>query len=255
MRFARALVRPPSASFADGLKRIDQGAPSLALIQHRHYCDALVECGLAISMLAAEDGLPDATFVEDTAIVHRDSALLTIPGAAQRRDEVSSIGAALSAQGLDVEAMSAPGTLDGGDVCETGPIAFIGLSERTSADGAQQLASWFNARGVEVRIVDIRHMGSILHLKSGLAWLGDGRLLVIDELAPHAAFADLECVVVPAQERYAANAVRVNDRVLLASGFPRTEQLLRDLGYRPLLLEMSEFAKMDGGPSCLSLRY
>lgn len=253
----RAIVRLPGANFADGLTNAAPGAPDFAraLDQHAAYRDALVRCGLELTILPADPAHPDGTFVEDAAVLAAGAAMITRPGAPSRRGEIDAIRAALADLGVAMSAIDPPGTLDGGDVCDTGEHVFIGISERTNAHGAAQLAEWFAAFGRQVWQVDIRALGSILHLKSGVAELGDGCLLLIDELAAQPAFAAFDRIVVDADEAYAANAVRINDHVLLASGHPRLEERLVRAGYRTLALDMSEFAKMDGGLSCLSLRF
>jgi dimethylargininase len=256
-RFTHAIVRLPGDNFADGLTREDLGTPSLAraLEQHASYCQALRDCGLALTTLPANPAHPDGTFVEDTAILLPEGAILTRPGADARRGEVAAIAEALRAHYPTSARIEAPGSVDGGDICEAGRHVFIGLSHRTNEAGAAQLARWLASFGYTSSTVDVRKIDSILHLKSGISWLGDGRLLVIDELAGHPAFAGFGVVRIDAEEAYAANAIRVNDTVLIASGFPRLQARLEALGYRCLPLAMSEYAKMDGGLSCLSLRF
>lgn len=256
-RFTRAIVRPPAANFADGLTRVDLGTPShaLALAQHAAYCRALTACGLELLVLPTDPVHPDGCFVEDTAVLLAEGAMLTRPGAESRLAEVEGVRAPLAGVYPALACITAPGTLDGGDICEAGRVVFIGLSPRTNAEGAAQLAHWLRGLGYEPRIVSIHGIDSILHLKSGLSWLGEGRLLVIDALAARPEFADFSRVRVDDDEAYAANAVRVNDHVLIASGFVRVEARLRALGYSPMPLAMSEFEKMDGGLSCLSLRF
>ncbi len=257
MQFTRAIVRPPPASFADGLTRMDLGVPSLplALEQHAAYCRALQSCGLTLIALPADPAYPDSCFVEDTAVLLPEGAMLTRPGADSRRGEVEGIRASLANAWPVLARITEPGTVDGGDICEAGRVVFIGLSPRTNAEGAAQLAQWLRGLGYEPRLVSIHGIDTILHLKSGLSWLGDGRLLVMGALAGHPEFADFERVVVDDDDLYAANAVRVNDRVLVAAGFPRVEAQLRALGYSPLALDMSEYEKMDGALTCLSLRF
>ena len=148
----------------------------------------------------------------------------------------------------------APGTLDGGDVCQAENHFFVGLSERTNEAGGQQLAELLAQFGYTSSFVDIRKIGRLLHLKSGLAYLGDNRLIVTEALG-HEAFPDYELIHVSSNEEYAANCIRVNDHVLLASGYQSFAQRLKELGYQIIALEMSEFQKMDGGLSCLSLRF
>jgi dimethylargininase len=154
-----------------------------------------------------------------------------------------------------VDQIVEPGTLDGGDVCEAGEHAYIGISHRTNADGAGQLARWLAARGVTSSTVDIRSMDSILHLKSGIAYIGDNTLVAIEELAERPGLRPHRIVRVPAGEEYAANCLRLNDRLLVAAGYPKTAAALELLGYRLETLDMSEFRAMDGGLSCLSLRF
>jgi dimethylargininase len=169
--------------------------------------------------------------------------------------EVVSIKETLSRLYPRIASIREPGTLDGGDVCEAGNHFFIGLSERTNEAGAGQLAEWVTPYGYTSSFVDIRTMKDILHLKSGLAYLGDNLLVVIKALAKRGEFRGYEIVRVNADEGYAANCVRVNDYVLVAAGYPVFERRLRGLGYKTIPLDMSEFQKMDGGLSCLSLRF
>jgi dimethylargininase len=154
-----------------------------------------------------------------------------------------------------VRAVSHPGTLDGGDVCEAEGHFFIGLSERTNEEGAAQLAAFLSEEGHRSTFVDIRGISGFLHLKSGVAYLGNGRMALVGALGKERAFAGFEAIPIPEGDEYAANCVRVNERVLLAAGYPRTEVLLRRLGYSVLTLDVSEFRKMDGGLSCLSIRF
>jgi dimethylargininase len=251
-----AIVRPPGASFAAGITTAGLGAPDLelALAQHRAYCAALVECGVEVESLPADDRFPDSTFIEDTAVLVPGCAVLTRPGAESRRGEVDGTSEALGRRFTRLEAIAPPGTVDGGDICETSACVLIGISERTNPEGAAALARLLAASGVESRRLDVRGSG-LLHMKSGLTDLGDGRLLVSRQLSGREELAGFATVEVEPVEEYAANAVRVNGRVLIAAGFPRIAGTLRRLGYAPLPLEMSEFRKMDGGLSCLSLRF
>ncbi len=255
--FRRALVRPPASNFADGLTTVDLGVPDFetALAQHERYCEALERCGLALTRLPPDFRYPDSTFVEDTAILTGGVAILTRPGAPSRQGEVAAIEESLSSFFSGFARIAAPGTVDGGDVCEAGRHVFIGLSERTNAEGARQLARDLAGAGLTSSVVDIRGVAPILHLKSGIAWLDARRLVVIEELAEDPAFRGWDLAPVASEEAYAANLVTVNGSVLVAEGFPRLAQTLRDLGHRPLALDMSEFRKMDGGLSCLSLRF
>ncbi|MBK6405793.1 MAG: hypothetical protein IPF66_12560 [Holophagales bacterium] len=257
MSFARAIVRPPAANFAAGLTTAGLGLPdlALALAQHAAYVDALESCGLAITALPPEEGFPDATFVEDTAVLARGLAVLCRPGAPSRAGEVEAIRPAIASFFPAPAAIRAPGTLDGGDVCEAGDHVFIGVSERTNEEGARQLAALLLSRGLGSTLVDIREETGLLHLKSGIAWLGGRTLALTDALARRPEFAGWTPLPVSPGEEYAANAVLVNGRVLLAAGFPRFEAAVRALGLPTVPLDMSEFRKLDGGLSCLSLRF
>jgi len=196
-------VRPPAASFADGITASDLGPPDLALAleQHEAYCRVLEELGLTLERLPPDPEFPDSTFVEDAAIVTSKGAILTRPGAPSRAGEVEAVGAALGRWFPELDRLTPPGTLDGGDVCEAGEHFFIGLSQRTNQEGAAQLS----------------------------AWLGGRRLIAWREVAGHEALRGWEVVKAPEGEEYAANCIRVNDAVLVAEGFPGTAALLAGL--------------------------
>jgi dimethylargininase len=155
----------------------------------------------------------------------------------------------------ELDRLTPPGTLDGGDVCEAGDHFFIGVSQRTNKEGAAQLAAWLAARGFGSSLIDVRDLSGMLHLKTGLSWLGGRRLLAWRALARQELLRDWEVIEMPEGEEYAANCIRVNGTVLVAEGFPRTAALLRDRGDDVMPVDMSEYRKMDGGLSCLSVRW
>lgn len=257
-RFSHALVRPPAPNFADGLTTVDLGAPDvpLALRQHAQYCMALERNGCALLTLPPDPQHPDSTFVEDTALILPGrAAILTRPGAISRAGEVAGVSAALETYFPEMARIQAPGLLDAGDVCEAGERVFIGLSHRTNAAGAAQLTAWLDAHDIIARTIDIRRIDSILHLKSGMAAIDPERLVVIEDLADHPALTGFEVLRVPEGEEYGANLVRVNDVVFVSEGQPRLNAMLEDLDYELEILDMSEYRKMDGGLSCLSLRF
>jgi dimethylargininase len=257
MRFSNALVRPPAETFARGITSSRLGPPDLALAleQHRAYCEALERLGLSLLRLDPDPTFPDSTFVEDTAVVTARGAMLTRPGAPSRMGEVAGVGAALRGWFPEPAVISPPGALDGGDVCEAGEHCFIGLSHRTNREGAAQLAQWLTGAGLGSSVIDIGGIPGLLHLKTGLSWLGERRLLATDEIAGYEALSGWEVVRVPDGEDYAANCIRVNGTLLVPAGFPATSALLAGLGYRLVELDMSEYRKMDGGLSCLSVRW
>ena len=207
-------------------------------------------------MLPADSRYPDGTFVEDAAVITGDVAIATRLGARTRAGEVPSIVEALRPFGLKMHHINAPGTVDAGDVCEAADQHFfIGLSRRTNKEGARQLASILGLHGCTSSLIDIQGISSLLHLKSGMAYLGDNRLVVAPELSMHLEWQGYELIETEPDEAYAANCVRINEHVLVAAGYPRIAQAIRTLGYSVLTLQMSEFRKMDGGMSCLSLRF
>jgi dimethylargininase len=251
------VVRPPAANFEGGLTSVDLGKPDfeVALRQHEAYCRALAECGLALERLAADEQHPDSTFVEDTAILTSRGAVICRPGAVSRLGETEEIESLLRRDFSAVYKIAAPGTVDGGDICEAEDHFFIGVSQRTNEAGATQLAAFLAELGYTSTLIDIRGLSNILHLKSGIAYLGHRRIVIIDELKDRKEFSGYDLVHVNAAEAYAANCLLVNDRVLVAAGFPALQRQLQELEYKTLVLEMSEFQKMDGGLSCLSLRF
>ena len=254
---SRAIVRPPAVTFAAGITTSTLGPPDLALAleQHGTYCRTLERLGLSLVRLPADPEFPDSTFVEDAAIVTTRGAILTRPGAPSRTGEVASVGAALGRWFPELDAIAAPGTVDGGDVCEAGSHFFIGRSARTNVEGAAQLGAWLAGRGFESSVIDIREVPGLLHLKTGLSWLGGQRFLAVGEIAGHPALTGWAVVRVPVGEEYAANCIRVNDALLVAQGFPATLDCLGELGYNVLEVAISEYRKMDGGLSCLSVRW
>ncbi|HEX3084216.1 MAG TPA: hypothetical protein VHP99_06840 [Pyrinomonadaceae bacterium] len=274
--FTKAIVRLPATNFCDGLTTAGLGAPDYhrALEQHAAYCGALEQCGLELIRLEADERYPDSCFVEDAAIVFGalpdgratapdaadecgrvPSAIITRPGALSRQGEVVSMREALSSIFPPIDEIRSPGTLDGGDICEAGTRFFIGISERTNEDGARQLGQILASQGFTHSLVDTAGINGLLHLKSGVAYLGDNTLIVIEALAPREEFRGYDLIHVDPGDEYAANCIEVNGRVLIVAGYPRFEAKLRALNYETVALEMSEFRKMDGGLSCLSLRW
>ena len=255
--YRQGIVRAPGKNFADGLTSVDLGRPDyeIALAQHEAYCRALEKCGLTLTRLAPDERHPDSTFVEDTAVLVKQGAVIARPGAASRLGEIEEIKAVLRDHCPRVFEIREPGTLDAGDVCEAGETFFIGVSQRTNEAGARQLARVLSDFRYDSALIDIRGLSNILHLKSGLAHLGGNRLLVIDELKDLEQFSGYDLVHVDAFETYAANCLLVNEKLLLAAGFASLRRKLELLEYETIELEMSEFQKMDGGLSCLSLRF
>ena len=255
--YKRALVRPPASNFAEGLTTAGLGKPDieLAFRQHDKYCLALKRCGVGVIRLSPDPRFPDSTFVEDTAVVSGRSIVVTRPGAESRRLEAHEIIPSLNDFFPKLDFIQPPGLIDGGDVCIAGKRLFIGISDRTNEEGAHQLASYFSAKFLKTEFIDIRGINGLLHLKSAISYIGDNRLVAWEALADRPEFAGLDIVPVTKREQYAANCIRVNDHVLNASGFPKLAATLERLGYNLIPLDLSEFRKMDGSLSCLSLLF
>ncbi|HPF70081.1 MAG TPA: amidinotransferase [Candidatus Krumholzibacteria bacterium] len=248
-----ALTREPGSDLFRGLTTAGLGAPDLlmARAQHASYVAALREQGLEVTVLPALEGCPDACFVEDTAVIVPGLSVVTRPGAPSRRGETATIAAALPVDRPQVT-IAAPGTLDGGDVLVVDRTCWIGLSGRTNAEGAGQLVEALAPLGLDCRLVPV---GEGLHLKSSLSHLGGRRLLMTEQLAALDVFAGWDIMVVPAAEAYACNALWLDGRLLVPTGYPRTVALLAAKGLALLELDMSEYRKLDGGLTCLSLRF
>ena len=252
--FTHAIVRRPGKSFADGITTAGLGRPNLAraLEQHDAYIAALEQCGLAVTVLPADEDYPDSTFVEDTAVLARRIAVITNPGARSRNGEKAAIRPAVQRFFSETAFIEPPGTLDGGDVLEVNGHFFIGLTARTNDPGARQLIAVLERSGYTGSTVALQ---SFLHLKTGVAWIGNRDLLAAGELIDNPAFGGFNIIPVSPEETYAANCIRINDRVIMPAGFKKTQKELAGRGYDLIEVEMSEFQKMDGGLSCLSLRF
>lgn len=220
-----------------------------AVRQHQQYVSALAEAGCAIHRLPAAPELPDGVFVEDTALVLEELAVITRPGAASRRPETESVAAALESH-RTLRRISGPGTLDGGDVLRSGRSLFVGLSGRTTAAGAAELARVVAPEGYQVRIVPVH---GCLHLKSAVTEVGDATLLINPEWVDPENFEGFRLIPVDPGETFAANALRIGPLVIHAAAFPRTTQRLRAGGFEVREIEADELAKAEGGVTCCSL--
>ncbi len=252
--FTRALVRPPCENMINGLASADLGKPDFgrALAQHAAYVQVLRDCGLTVTVLEADDDYPDSTFIEDTALLVPGCAVVTRPGAPSRRGETAAVEEALKAFFETIEHISAPGTVDAGDIMMVGSHFYIGLSQRTNPEGAAQMTDILARYGLTASTVPLR---GFLHLKSGVACLDDNTLVAAGELVDHPAFQKYRILSVDNDEQYAANCLWINGRILVAAGFPKTRRTIEDAGWETIAVEVSEFRKIDGGLSCLSLRF
>lgn len=259
MFFTRAIARTPGHDFAQGLTEATLGSPDLELTlsQHGAYCDALRSLGLAVTVLPPQPGLPDATFIEDTAIMIPGGAVITRLGTDARRPETATVEAALAALPAEagvasVQRISSPGRVEGGDVMEIGGHYFIGISARTNEEGARQLGAFVEAAGGTWSTVPVV---SQLHLKTSVNSLGENALLLTEPYAGRPEFDAFEKIVIPEKQLPAANCIRIGHSLLMASGYPDVRERIAPLGMNIMELDMSEYTKMDGGLSCLSLRF
>jgi dimethylargininase len=253
MNFKYAITRKPGKNFADGLTTSDL-RPSdyqLVLQQHTIYVETLKSIGLNTIELDAQSDYPDAHFVEDTAVVAPEFAIITHPGATSRQGEEESI-AVILAPHRTLEYIHAPGTLDGGDVLMIGDHFFIGISERTNLDGAQQLGKILEKYAKTWSMIPV---GAGLHFKSSVNYVAQNTLIVTRDFADHEALKEYAKIIVNREEEYAANVLRVNDCLLVPKGFPDTKTKLSTLDLKIIELDVSEMQKMDGGLTCLSLRF
>jgi dimethylargininase len=247
-----ALVRRPGPRLREGLVTHIDRVPvdeALALEQWEAYCGALRAVGWHVVEVPPADGCPDAVFVEDTVVVHRNVAVIARPGAASRREEVTDVEQTVHALGCSRNRILAPGTLDGGDVLKVGDTLFVGRGGRTNAEGIRQLRAILSPLGATVIPVPVQ---KVLHLKSAVTALPDGTIIgyppVVDDPAVFPRF-------LPAEEESGGHLVLLGgDTVLMASDCPRTADKLADLGYEPRLVDISEFQKLEGCVTCLSVR-
>lgn len=252
--FRHALLRTPGPDFADGITTVawaDPPSHERLLAQHRAYAQALREAGLSVEILPVLGGFPDAYFVEDVAVVVPELAVITRPGAEARRGETDHIVTALAAH-RRVVYLEAPATLDGGDVLVVGRRVFVGVSARTNEAGVGALRGQLEPLGYSVCAIPV---AAGLHFKSSVNLIGGNTLVASSAFVGRPEFDGFEMIEVSDAEVYAANLLRVNDHLLVAAGFPELTSRLRGRGFGLRELDMSEAEKMDGGLTCLSLRF
>jgi dimethylargininase len=252
--FNSAIVRLPSRSVVAGLRAHAGPAPEADIIRAEHaaYVAALRDAGLRVTTLEPLEDFPDAMFVEDPALVFAGAALLLRPGAPSRFAEARELAATLRARFPMVRELNA-GFADGGDILVTPAQICIGLSSRTDRAGASALRDLLESMGRRCRAVEIP--AGTLHLKSECSLVDEETILATEAIAAHDVFKGMRVLVVPRQERRAANALRVNDRMLVNADGPRTCDLLARHGVNVVPLRSTEIAKLDAGLSCMSLRW
>lgn len=251
-----AVVRRPGPRLADGLvTHLEKSDVSYekALEQWQGYVDALAAAGWDIALMPPADDCPDAVFVEDVLIVHDDLAVVTSPGAPERRPEIEGVAEFAESLGLQVGRIELPGTLDGGDVLRviTPELTtmYVGSTARTNGRGIDQLAELMRPKGVRVQMVPVERA---LHLKSAVTALPDGTVIGWDPVVDDKdAFPRYEGM----PEEGGAHVIRIGeDHLLMAASAPRTAALLRERGYTVTAVDISEFEKLEGCVTCLSVR-
>jgi dimethylargininase len=239
-----ALVRPVPAAYASCLRHDREPIDvSVARRQHAGYVSALRDAGYEVVTLPALDDAPDSVFVEDPVVVLDRHAVLARAGAASRRVEVASIAPALD--GFELVTMTAPATLDGGDVLRMGRRLFVGISERTNRSGFEVLAAVARSEGIEATAVAL---AAGLHLKSFCSGLGDAVIGCFDRI-DRTAFEGIETIDAP--ELAGANLLDLGAHVLVSAAAPKTAALV---GERARVVDVGEFHKGDGALTCLSIR-
>ncbi|HAP44713.1 MAG: N(G),N(G)-dimethylarginine dimethylaminohydrolase [Spirochaetes bacterium GWD1_61_31] len=253
MTFSYAIVRTPGKSLIDGLTGADLGKPvyERAIQQHAAYVATLRACRLAVTVLAADERYPDSTFVEDTAVLTDECAIITNPGAPTRQGEEQAIRDTLASHFRHFERIQAPGTLEGGDIMRVGRHFYIGRSARTNEEGARQLAGFLAALGYTSSTIPVRQF---LHLKTGMTQLDADTILLAGEFQDRPEFTGLRRILVTPEEDYAVNCLCLNGFVVMPAGFPKTRAAIEAAGFQVKETPMSEFRKIDGGLTCLSLR-
>jgi len=248
----KALVRRPSPRLAEGLvTHIERQPvdPDLALRQWQGYVDALDGAGWEVTEVEPAPDCPDSAFVEDTVVTYGDVAVMTRPGAPERRPEVEGAEKSLRDAGYRVVRIEAPGTLDGGDVLKHGGRVYVGRGGRTNDEGIAQLRGHLEPLGADVVTVPLT---KVLHLKSAVTALPDGTVIGYESLVDDAGVFD-RFLAVP-EEAGSHVVLLEDDRLLMSSRAPRSAAMFEDLGYAVVAVDIGEFEKLEGCVTCLSVR-
>lgn len=251
MHYTLAITRKPGHSFCQGITTANLGLPdfALALTQHGQYVVTLKACGLTVVDLAAVEDFPDGCFVEDTALITEDFAVITNPGAESRKGETALLIPVLE-QYRTLKFLDPAVALDGGDVMLIDKTFYVGISARTTMSAAAALRDIVQPHGYEVVTIVV---DGILHLKTGVCYVGNDTIVVTRQFADCPEFQCYQKIETLPAEDYAANCLRLNDHLVMAAGFPDLQRKLLRLGLPILAVDMSESRKMDGGLTCSSL--
>ena len=255
--FKNIIVKKPCPAICDGISSSEN--PQIpdykkALIQHESYIKTMEQCGVKVTVLENSPDFPDSCFVEDVAVLTSKCAIITNPGADSRNGEIKEIIPVIETfyPSEKIHYIKSPATLDGGDVMMIEDTFYVGKSDRTNDEGIAQFIAILNQyglKGIKVTLTEV------LHLKTGVNYLDNNTLLVSGEFVDHPLFKDFKKIIITEDELYSANCVFVNGKVIVPTNYPKTKQSIIDAGYDVLTTDTSEYKKIDGGLSCLSLRF
>ena len=253
--FTHAVVRTPGDTVAKGLRAVDTGTPDPVRFRqdHKAYIDALTAAGANVKRLESLNDYPDSVFIEDTALCLGEGAIVLRPGASSRLGEAGTVMPVLSEFYQNIARINGPGFIDGGDILVTEKEILVGLSSRTDEAGVEELKTLVDQWGYQVR--SVRTPEGVLHFKTDCSLLDADTILSTKRLSASGCFSGYRVIHTAAGEEAAANSIRFNDRVIIPSGFPRTSEILSDAGYNVKEVGNAVAAKLDGGMSCLSLRF
>ncbi|MHA2431648.1 MAG: dimethylarginine dimethylaminohydrolase family protein [Candidatus Thorarchaeota archaeon] len=246
-----ALVRPPPRTFSRCISSHPEHHKlnlRLARRQHAAYCNVLSELGIEVIVLPEDEAHPDSCFVEDTAVVRGSRAFITRMAKESRRGEEKEILKTLK-QYKSAKSATQPATIEGGDIVHLPDRLISGVTKRTNREGVNQMTAWLNVAS------DLVEDQSIIHLKSHVTNIGKDVILATGAFADHPVLRDFVKVVVPFEERYAANALAIGETVLMSEGHPQTQEMVSELGFDVKSLRMSEFEKCEGALTCLSILF
>jgi len=253
--FSHALCRRPAKSITNGLRAEDNGDPDHDLFEqhHQQYVQALEATGANVTVLDAIEAYPDSVFIEDAALCLAGTAIALRPGAKSRFGETAALMPVLQRNFKKVISLPGDGYVDGGDILVTENEVLIGLSQRTNKQGYEHLSTIVSELGFTAR--KINTPPNILHFKTDCGLLDSNTIFSTQALSCTGCFSDYDVIVAPDDESAAANLIRFNDTVMISDGYPKTKQVLEQAGYKIICLPNSEAAKVDGGLSCMSLRF
>jgi dimethylargininase len=253
--FTHAIARAPARSIGEGLRAVDRGTPEIERFEteHRAYLRALQAAGLDVTVLDAQESFPDSVFIEDAALCLPEGALILKPGASPRTGESEALAPELSRLGLETYRHHSNGFIDGGDILVTDSAVLVGLSSRTNKAGFEWLESVLERW--EYKVLAVETPEQVLHFKSDCCVLDSTTVLATSRLSQEACFKSFNVLTVPTGEEAAANSIRVNDTVLIPAGFPATAEMLALEGYTIETVPVTQASLLDGGLSCMSLRF